>query len=912
VVAESRLLGRDSERESIRRLLSTARLGIGGTMVVLGEPGVGKTALVEDAVSGVDDMRVLRAIGLEAERHIPFAGLLQLLRPALDRIDDLTGPQAASLSGALGISDEGPGSSDRFMIGAAVLSLLSRYADEQPVLVVVDDLQALDRPSAEAVLFAARRLAADPVVVLATARSPEADRLVAGLPVMRLGGLDPGAAAALVSRAVGAPLVPSRMEPLIRLANGNPLALLELAGDDVDALATDPEDLPARLPETISSAFARRLDLLDEASRTAVLVAAVCGGDLLVTTRACTSLGIGADALAEAEDAGLISLDGGNVAFRHPLVRAATYSQAAARERRAAHVAVAEALPESDSDRRAWHLAEAIWTPDARVSDLLADAADRAMARTAYSIASGAYERSARLTPDFEHRADRLLQAAEAAWLAGLTERALALLDSHTRENPTTSARVRHLALRGAIAARTGRLNEAREMLLAAADLTTDPSEECVLVADAVHASFYLAGAPAASALAARLAGLAPKVTDPKARALGLIATGMARILVGEGGGARDLRAAVPLIESTPSLYGDPHRISCVMLVPLFLRDATEGGLRRYVEQVREQAGVGALPAVLFHVARDQATTASWAEAEANYLESVRLAEETGQVTERLMSLAGLCWLESRLGRTAACLAHASEVLAAPDAVHLPMAEAWVHFAVGDLELSLGSPGRAVEEFRRLEGLMKLHELADVDLMPGAELVEALLRLGDASLAADVAAAYGRAAERKAQPWALARAARARALVSAAGSAERCFEEALEAHALTLDRFETARTRLSYGEWLRRGGRRVDARGELRVALDEFEQLGAERWAEVAAAELAATGETVQRRGADPRNQLTPQELQVSLLLVEGRTTREAAAALFLSPKTVEYHLRKVYTKLGISSRADLADILTT
>lgn len=244
--------------------------------------------------------------------------------------------------------------------------------------------------------------------------------------------------------------------------------------------------------------------------------------------------------------------------------------------------------------------------------------------------------------------------------------------------------------------------------------------------------------------------------------------------------------------------------------------------------------------------------------------------------------------------------------------VHLPLAEAWVRFALGDLELSLGEPARAVEEFRRLEEVMAAHELADVDLVAGPQLGEALLRIGAVAEAESVATAYQGGAEAKRQPWALARAARAQGQVALDGAADTCFETALRLHAVTLDRFEAARTRLAYGESLRRSARRVDARSQLRTALHEFEDLGAVRWAERAAAELAATGETVYRRDADPRSSLTPQELQVSLLLVEGRTTRETAAALFLSPKTVEYHLRKVYTKLGIGSRGELAEVLGT
>jgi DNA-binding CsgD family transcriptional regulator len=907
------LLGRDSEREAVSRLVATARLGVGGALVFMGEPGVGKTALLEDTLASIGEMPVLRATGLEAERHIPFAGLLQLLRPALGQLDGLSAPQAAALSGALALSDAGTGSGDRFVIGAAVLSLLTGYAEEAPVAVVVDDLHLLDLPSAEAIVFAARRLAADPVIVLAAVRTSEADRLVAGLPVVQLSGLDQDAAAALVTRTAGGPLAPGHLGPLLALAEGNPLALLELSGDDLDALATDPSELPARVPDTVTAAFARRLDRMDAACRTALLVAAICGGDLQVTTRACASLDVDVEALAEAEDAGLMSVASGRIAFRHPLVRAAVYSRAGARERRAAHRAVADVLPDDDTDRRAWHLAEAVWQPDAEVSDVLAESAERARARAAYSVASGAFERSARLTPDRERKAERLLQAAETAWSAGLTERALGLLEAHGREQPGTSGRMNELALQGAIAARTGRLRDALEMLMAAADLAIEPNEETVILADAVHANYYLADASTAALLARRLAELAPTVTDDRALALGLIAMGVARILAGQPGGADDLRWAAPLLQATPALYQDPRRLSLLMQVPMYLRDTTGGGrsVRDLVEAVRGEAGVGALPGVLWNLARDQATTSAWAEAEANYTAVVRLAEETGQTTEQVMALAGLCWLESRQGREERCRRHAAAVLAMAAATDLHMAEAWVRYALGDLELSLGEPARAVSTLRELVDMLDLHELADADLVPAAELVDALQRLGEVSEAQAVAAAYERAARDKGQPWALARAERARGLLADDVSAPPCFEAALEAHAATLDRFETARTRLAYGERLRRAAMRLRARDQLRVALDDFEDLGAARWAERAAVELAATGETVQRRGADPRSSLTPQELQVSLLLVEGRTTREAAAALFLSPKTVEYHLRKVYTKLGIGSRSELAEVLT-
>ncbi len=908
---EAVLLGRDGELETIGRLVETARLGVSGTLAILGEPGVGKTALLDGALAQLGGMRLLQATGLEAERQIPFAGLLQLLRPALVHLDELAPPQAAALSDALAVTDSGRRGGDRFSIGAAVLSLLTRYAEESPVVVVVEDLHALDLPSAEAVVFAARRLAADPVAVLLTGRSPEADHLVAGLPQLRLSGLDEVDAAALAARAVGGTVPTGRLEPLLARAGGNPLALLELAGDDLDALATDPAELPVRVPEAVAAAYGRRLDLLDEECRTALLVAAVCGGDLTITLRACAALAVEAAALSQAEDAGLVSLRAGQVIFRHPLAQAAAYSHPGAAARRAAHQAVADALPDADLDRRAWHLAEAVWLPDATVADLLDGAGDRAEARSAYSVASGAFERAARLSPTPAWRAERLLRAADAAWAAGLTERALSLLDAHGREETGLEGQVRELALRGAIAARTGRLREAGEMLVAAADLSTDPAEQSVLIAEAVHASLYLAGVSRASALADRLDTLAPLVTEPAARALALIATGIARVMAAQPGAADQLRRAVPLIRSTPELYEDPQRAPMLTMVPLFLRDTTEAGsLWDLVDAVRRRAGVGVLPAVLFQQARDQATTSAWAEAEANYREAVRLADETGQVTQLLMAQAGLSWLQSRRGEEEACRSTAVQVLESPSLAHLPLAEVWVRFALGDLELSVGEPGRAVEQFRQLDELLSRHEVGDVDLLPGPEQVEALLRLGDRAAAETVATAYDTAAQAKQQPWALARAARVCGLVAEEAAAEACFERALVLHGQTWDLFETARTSLAYGEWLRRAGRRVDARTQLRQALDLLEDLGAARWAERASAELAATGEKVQRRGADPRGLLTPQELQVCLQLVEGRTTREAAAALFLSPKTVEYHLRKVYTKLDVGSRSELAQVI--
>lgn len=910
------LVGRQAEQQAIARLGAEARLGSSGVLVLAGDAGVGKTALLDGAVEALPHMRVLRATGLESEREIPFATLLQLLRPALGALAGIPPSQADALSAALALPAAVPsGSRDQFTVGAAVLSLICRYSEDGAVAVIVDDLHVADSASVNALVFAARRFAADPVLVLLGVRSPEGDATVADLPVMRVSGVDLLAARALVAKASGHEVSDEFVGRLHRATDGNPLALIELATADRDILESAETGLPLRVPRAVVEAFGRRLDRVGTECRAVLLVVAVCGTALTLVAAACHTLGLDVGRLEDAEDAGLVTVQAGEVEFRHPLLRSAVYSGASAHDRHAAHRAAAAALPAADVDRRAWHLSEAVWHPDSAVADLLVEAGKHAEGRGAYAIASGAFERAARLTPDDDLRQARLLRAAERAWTAGMGERALDLLDLQDREAGSSEAavgagRVRALELRAAIAARTGSLRQALDILLAAADLAATPDDSAILLADAVHASYYLGDARTASALADRLAGLQGAVTTSPARALGLMATGMAKVLTGRGG-ADEIRAAVPLLEGDRELLQDPRRLSWLLLAPLYLRDATGGArLRALVDEVRGAAGVGTMPAVLFHVARDQAATEAWARAEANYSESIRLATETGQTTELAMSLAGLCWLESRAGKAAAAWAHGDQarVLCAARDIHI--GEAWVEFAIGDLELSLGHAQAAVEGLTSLVDMLERLGLQDVDLVPAPELVDALLRLGRRSEAQALAEEYRGRSLSKGQPWARARADRAFGLAAGAEEFEPWFLAALGWHSQTLDRFEEGRTRLAFGERLRRAGRRIDARAELRAALEDFSELGAAVWRDRAAAELAATGEHVRVTAGNPIASLTPQELQVSLLLADGRTTREAAAALFLSPKTVEYHLRKVYTKLGIGSRAELASAL--
>lgn len=449
------LVGRESERRVIERLVAGARIGQGGVLVITGEPGVGKTALLNDAAECAVGMKLLRAAGSEPEREIPFGSLHQVLRPALDHLDEIPAPQMQALSAALALS---PGvTGDRFAVGAATLSLLCRFAENRPVAILLDDLHLFDRPSADALAFAARRLEADPIVLLGTSRSSDPQ-----LPKLPLPGIDLAAAGELISRHAPASVPPELVARLHRATAGNPLALIELAGAANQVEHASPET-PLPVSDTLARAFAARARLLGEAEREALAVAAVAGDDLRVVARACLLLGVDVDALAEAEDAGLVRIVDGRVEFRHPLIRAAVYGDTARERRRSIHRAVADALGPREPDRHAWHLAEAALAPDAHVAELLVQAAKRAHQRSAHDVAAAAFERAAWLSPDVEQYALLCVTAAESAWLAGTGPRAAALLDE-AGELTARKTRLRALELRGAIAARTGSLTEARDI----------------------------------------------------------------------------------------------------------------------------------------------------------------------------------------------------------------------------------------------------------------------------------------------------------------------------------------------------------------------------------------------------------------------------------------------------------------
>ncbi|WP_154795547.1 helix-turn-helix transcriptional regulator [Occultella kanbiaonis] len=900
------LLGRAAEQETVSRLLASARLGSGGVLTIIGEPGVGKTSLLTEALAGVPpgDVRVLRVTPAEAEGNLPFAALHALVLPALPLLDDIPAPQAAALGTALSLRHGG--GPDRFAIGAATLSLLSRYADDGPVVVVLDDVQWADQPSVDAVAFAARRVRNDPIAILIAGRSAEVPEPVRGLPTIELGGLSPEAAAQLLEEAFGSSDRRRDSDGLYRSTGGNPLALLELAGEP-NAGDDGGAGLPRTLPDRLQRTFARRLEALTPDERTVAMVAAMAGDDLRLTRAACGRLGVDPAGLDGAAGAGLLAVDGGHVTFRHPLLRAAAYGSARPDLRRRAHLALADELAGVDADRHAWHLAAATTQLDESVAALLAELGRRAGVRTAFTVASTAFERAARLSPDPGDSHDRLIAAAHAAWAGGQRVRALALLDEV--EPPSGPATATGTELRATIAVRSGSAREGLGLLERAADLA-DPDQRVLILAQAWHACMYLADTGAMRRIDARLAAALPFATDPVARAVGLAASGTAGVLLGRDSTVL-LRDAVSQLADHVDPLAHPAALPWLLLAPLFLRDADGGGeLRTLVDRVRARVGVGALPNLLFHVARDQATTNAWDRAAANYDEAARLARETGQGGELAMSLAGLACLEARSGRATQCREHAADALARCQERSIRFGEIWCELAVGELALSEGRSAEAVQRLGAVAARLDEDEVGDPDLHPGPDLVDALLRTGDAGAAAERAGAFAAAATVNGRPWTLARADRALGLIAAEDDFEAHFASALAHHRHTRDEFETARTHLAYGMRLRRAGRRVDARASLRAALASFDELGARIWAANTRTELEATGEHVPPREAAGPGALTPQELQVCLLLAEGRTTREAAAALFLSPKTIEYHLRKAYTKLAIHSRDELATAL--
>lgn len=901
------LSGRAVEGARLSHLIAGARVGESGTLVLRGDPGIGKTAMLDHAMELARGMQILRVAGSPAEREIPFAGLSRLLQPALHHLDALPAPQCEAISVALALR-AGP-EVDRFAVGAGTLGLLSLHAADRPLVVVVDDLHTLDRPSGEALAFAARRVMADPILMLFGTR-PVADSPAEGLPTLELGGLTAAESRELVRQSIGQAVSDDAVARIHSSTGGNPLALIELARDR-DWLEQLPPHTPAPVSEQLANAFARRFTDLDDVARAAVLLAVVADGDLSIATRAADALDADLAGLSAAEAIGLMSLTAGRATVRHPLVASAVYAAASAGERRRTHQAVAAAIPD-DLDRRAWHRSAAVTGVDDDVATDLVGVGQRAKERSAYAVAATAWERSGMLASDTTLRTQRLVYAGECAWLAGQARRAVALLEQAEKLAVRPTVRGLILGLRGSIAKQAGSLDTARETLWRASELLaeSDPDAAVRALADLVDVCLTLVDARSGLRAAERIEGTLRRGCTAESRILGQTAAGIGRVLAGRGG-IDQIRAAVAELESASGWIDDPLRLSWPVLGALFLRESDDGRalILRAEGAIRQRCAITQLPRLLFVTARDDATTDRWASGAASYAEGAALAKEAGLSTDLALNLAGLAWLEARTGKADRCQDHAAEAIGVARQHRVHLAHAWALFALGDLALGRGDMAVALERFDELENLLTVQGMLDVDLSPGPEVVEALVRQGRRIEAHSAAVAYADRAGDKAQPWAKARAQRALALAAGVDQ-DAAFDEALALHRHSPDEFELARTRLAYGAALRRDRRRVASREQLRQALAVFERLGAEPWSAAAARELEATGEIAARRGVSRLDLLTPQELQIAQLLGAGRTTRQAAAALFLSPKTVEYHLRHVYTKLDVHSRPELTALL--
>jgi DNA-binding CsgD family transcriptional regulator len=904
------LLGRESECDAIDALLDGARASRSGALVLRGEPGIGKSALLDYAVAHADGMRVLMGSGVEAESELPFAGMHQLLWPVLDRADELPDVQAGALRGAFGLSADRV--DDRFLVSIALLGVLTAVADDEPLLCVVDDAHWLDSASAEALVFVARRLQVDPVALLVAAREGEARRFEAPrLPELALSGLGEREAVALLE---AARLPAAVRDELVRATGGNPLALHELP----TALTADqragrsPLDLDLPLTEGIERAFlARVLPLGDDARRLLLLAACDDTGDPGTVLRAAQALDIPGEAFDTAEGAGLLLTDGVHLRFRHPLLRSAVYRGASFGERRAAHEALAAALgDDANADRAAWHRAVVAMAPDDAAADALAATADRAQRRGGHAAAARALERAADLDSDTQRRTDHLLGAAAASALAGRHDTAQALLD---RAEPGVRDRVRRAQaarVRGQVEFAGGRPAEAHAVLAAAA--------RDILPLDKRTGLELLGYACVAAAMAGELEGLARSYQlaasvepDPDSDEQVFLVNLLAGL--GHGVMTGDTATAAPLIEQAltrADSLDDPRLIEMAGSSNILLGNWPRA--RRYFDRAirlaRERGALGVMPQTLALRANVVLWEGFVAEAAEGAGEAMRLADDIGAENVRSMPVTCLAWIAAMRGDEEECERLANEALGLAVERGVAMAAGLATWALAHLDVGLGRWEAALVRLVSLQDVRPGFSHPLIPVLSAWDRVEAAVRVGRPEIAAEAVALLHSWVDGSAPPWAVPVLADCRALIAAPDEVEAQFAAAVEGleHARTLDR---ARIQLHYGEHLRRGKRRTDARAHLREAFDGFERLGAAPWADRARRELRATGETARKRDISPLAQLTPQELQVARLVGEGATNKAVAAQLFVSPKTVEYHLRKVFDKLGIASRGELIRI---
>jgi DNA-binding CsgD family transcriptional regulator len=899
------LRGRRGECEALDLLVENLRAGRSSVLVLRGEEGTGKTALLDYLRDRASGCRIARAGGVESEMELPFAGLQQLCAPMLDPVQRLPGPQRDALRVAFGLSSgDAP---DRFLVGLAVLGLLSELTVERPLVCLVDDAQWLDRASAQALAFVARRLLADPVALVFAVREPSDERDLIGLPGLVVSGLTDSDAHDLLRTAIPGRLDERVRDRIVAETRGNPLALLELPRGLTPAELAGGFGMPdpTALSGRIQDSFRRRLQSLPVPTQRLLLVAAAEPvGDAALLWRAVDRLGIDPAAAAPAQAAGLIDL-GALVRFRHPLVRSAAYRAADLSERHEVHRALAEATdPQVDPDRRAWHRAHAAVGPDEDVAAELERSAGRAQARGGVAAAAAFLHRATELTPDPAQRGARALAAAAAKLEAGAPGAAYELLATAELGPLDELQRARLERLRAQIVFARRRGNDAPPLLLDAAKrlepLDARLARETHL--DAVAAGIFAGHLGVRGLLdAAAAARAAPPAPQP-ARAIDLLLDGLV-IRFTEG-----YPAAVPALEralralrrgSGPGL--DSLRwlgLACRVAADLWDDDAWHELAEHQLCLARDAGALNILAVAATYRAGVHVHAGEFAAASMLNDESDAIAQATGSAPLRYTSLVLAAWRGQDARTSELIEASVRDATARGEGRAITIADyatAVLDNGLGRYDAALAAAGRASE-----------HDQLNLLGWALIELIEAGARSARPEIAGAALRRLGERTQASGTNWALGIQARSRALLSDGQAAETLYREAIQRLARTRIAVHRARAELLYGEWLRRENRRLDARDQLRRAYDMFSRIGADAFAERARRELLATGETVRKRTVDTFDQLTGQEAQIARLAGEGQTNPEIGARLYISPRTVEWHLRNVFTKLDISSRKEL------
>ena len=905
-----RLRGRRSECEALDRLLVDVRAGQSQALVLRGEAGVGKTALLRYLMDRASGCRIARAAGVESEMELAFAGLQQLCAPLLGRLGRLPGPQRDALGTAFGLSTGEP--PDRYLVGLAALSLLADVAGERPLICVVDDAQWLDRTSAQVLAFVARRLVAESVLMIFAVREYEDGQDLTGLPELAVHGLVDSDARALLKSVLPGPLDERMRDRIVAETYGNPLALLELPRGMTPAELAGGFGLLAApaLPGRIEDMFRRRLEPLPPATRLLLLVAAAEPvGDPVPIWHAAGRLGVEVEAAVPAVEAGLIEF-GGQVRFRHPLVRSAVYRAAAPEARRSVHQALADATdPGIDPDRRAWHRAQAAPPLDEDVAAELESSADRAQARGGLAAAAAFLERAAELTPHPARRATRALAAAHAKHQAGAPDAAARLLAMAQAGPLDELQRARAGLLRAQITFAVTRGRDAPPLLLAAAkrleplDATLARETYLDAFAAALFADRLARGGDVRQIAEAVLTASWGPSSRPFPHACDLLLNGLAVLAT------QDFTAAAPTLKRALSAFRDEPMPEEDALRWLWLAcriaralgdDASWDELTARQTRLARRAGaLSLLPIALIERFGVLLFVGDLVSAASVVAEAESVIEATGSHLAPQGAIALAAWRGAEAEAIALIDASRQDVVRRGEGLWLiatEWASAVLFNGISRYEDALAAAEKAAEH---------PHELGLSTWVP-TELIEAAVRSGNPERAAGPLLRLQEISRASGTDWALGVEARSRALVSERDVAERLYREAIERLGRTRIRVALARAHLLYGEWLRREGRRMDSREQLRTAHQMYTAMGMDGFAERARRELLATGESVRRRSATTLEELTAQEVQIARLAREGLSNSEIGAQLFISPRTVEWHMRKVFTKLGISSRRDL------